>query len=146
VTTLLSPPGLAGSAAARDAVRAAAEVPVWSLTDTQLAAEIGQVLALRAQADALLLARLGEADTRGLARARGATSLTAWLRGSHQLGVTAACRRWYWLHWARLHLAFSDGSWLTCVTSVGGGRGKVDRVVAALRLEGASSPGLPAPH
>lgn len=47
--------------------------------------------------------------------------------------VAAASRRWYWLHWARLHLEFADGSWLACVTSVGGGRGKVDRVVAALR-------------
>jgi len=40
---------------------------LWSLTDTELAAEISDALALRAQTDAALLARLGEADARGLA-------------------------------------------------------------------------------
>jgi len=59
VTTVLNQPALSGMAAARAAVRAAAEVALWSLTDTQVAAEVGQALALRAQADAVLLARLG---------------------------------------------------------------------------------------
>ncbi|MGI8625559.1 MAG: DUF222 domain-containing protein [Geodermatophilaceae bacterium] len=49
-------------------------------------------MALLAQADALLLAHLAEADARGLARARGATSMTAWLRGSHQLAASEASR------------------------------------------------------
>ena len=39
-----------------------------------------------------LLARLGEADARGLARARGSSSMTAWLRGSHRLGAGEASR------------------------------------------------------
>lgn len=44
---------------------------------------------------------------------------------------------------ARLHLDFADGSWLKCVTSVGGGRGKVQRVVAALRPAAVGSPAYP---
>ena len=85
MTTLLNPPAVSGLGQARDAVRAAAAgTQLWSLTDTQLAAEISDALALRAQTDAVLLARLGEADARGLARARGSSSMTAWLRGSHR--------------------------------------------------------------
>ncbi|MGI8628226.1 MAG: DUF222 domain-containing protein [Geodermatophilaceae bacterium] len=92
MTTLLSPPAVSGLAQARKAVRAAAGTQLWSLTDTQLTAEVGQAFALRAQADALLLAHLGEADARGLAMSRGATSLTAWLRGSHRLSACEASR------------------------------------------------------
>ena len=62
MTTLLNPPAVFGLGQARDAVRAAAGTQLWSLTDTQHAAEIGDALALRAQTDAVLLARLGEAD------------------------------------------------------------------------------------
>lgn len=69
-----------------------ADTALWALTDLELAAEVADALALRAQADALLLARIGEADTRGLARSRGATSMTAWLRGSHRLGAGEASR------------------------------------------------------
>lgn len=71
---------------------AAAQVELWSLTDRQLAVEVADAVALRAQADAVLLARLGEADARGLARSRGATSAVAWLRGSHQLSPGEASR------------------------------------------------------
>jgi len=85
MTTLLSPPAPTVLAQARGAVGAAASVSLWSLTDTQLAAEVGQALALRAQADAVLLARLGEAEARGLARSRvrprrspGCAARTAW--------------------------------------------------------------------
>jgi len=92
VTTLLSPPALSGLAHAREAVGSAAEAPLWSLTDRELAAEVTDAVALRAQADAVLLARLGEAEARGLARSRGATSMTAWLRGSHRLGAGEASR------------------------------------------------------
>ena len=65
MTTLLNPPAVSGLGKARDAVRAAAGTQLWALTDTQLAAEISDALALRAQTDAALLARLGEADARG---------------------------------------------------------------------------------
>ena len=40
----------------------------------------------------MLLARLGEADARGLSRSRGATSMVAWLRGSHRVGPGEASR------------------------------------------------------
>lgn len=79
-------------AAARAAVSAAIGAPVWMLTDNELAAEVANALALKAQAEALLLDRLGEADARGLARSRGATSMQAWLRGSHRLGPGEASR------------------------------------------------------
>ncbi|MGI8722265.1 MAG: DUF222 domain-containing protein [Geodermatophilaceae bacterium] len=90
MTTVLNEPGLSGLAHARGVVRAAAATELWSLTDRQLAAEIADAVALRAQADAVLLARLGEADARGLARTRGATSMVAWLRGSHRLSASEA--------------------------------------------------------
>ncbi len=77
MTALLNPPGLSGLADALDAVRAAAGQPLWTLTDRELAVQVADAVALRAQADALLLAHLGEADARGLARTRGATSTVA---------------------------------------------------------------------
>lgn len=92
MTALLNPPALSGLAPARELVGAAAQAPLWQLTDTQLAAEVADALALKAQADAVLLARLGEADARGLARAHGASSMTAWLRGWHRLGPGEASR------------------------------------------------------
>ncbi|MGI8625560.1 MAG: hypothetical protein ACR2J5_03165 [Geodermatophilaceae bacterium] len=42
MTTLLSPPAVFGLAQAREVVQAGGELPLWSLTDTQLAAEVGQ--------------------------------------------------------------------------------------------------------
>jgi len=83
---------VSGLAHARDMLGAAARVELWSLTDRQLAVEVADAVALRAQADAVLLARLGEADARGLARSRGASSMVAWLRGSHRLSCAEASR------------------------------------------------------
>ncbi len=60
--------------------------------------------------------------------------------------IASARRQWYWLHLARLRMDFADHSWLKCVTSVGGGRGKVERVLAALRSDPATNPGLPRPQ
>lgn len=65
MTAVLSPPAVSGLAAARDVVEAAAGEPLWSLSDRELAVQVGQALALRAQADAVLLACLGEAEARG---------------------------------------------------------------------------------
>ncbi len=92
MTTLLSPPGISGLADARQVVGAAAGVALWSLTDNQLAAEVADAVALRAQADAVLLARVGEAEARGLALTRGASSMTGWLRCSHRLAPSEASR------------------------------------------------------
>lgn len=71
--------------AARDAVSAAYEQPLWQCTDNDLAEEISAALALRAQADAVLLARLAEAESRNLSARRGFRSLPAWLRATHRL-------------------------------------------------------------
>ena len=72
--------------AARDAVGAAYERPLWQCTDDELVEEIGAAVALRAQADAVLLARLAEAEARDLCRRRGFRSLPAWLRAAYRLG------------------------------------------------------------
>lgn len=72
--------------AAREAVAAACGQPLWQCTDEELAEEISEALALRAQADAVLLARLGEAESRNLSTRRGFRSLPAWLRAAHRLG------------------------------------------------------------
>ena len=70
MTSLLNPPAVSWLAVARDAVRAAAETGLWVLTDRQLAAELADAVALRAQAEAALLARLGEAEAGPAAHAR----------------------------------------------------------------------------
>lgn len=75
---------------ARDAVAAAYGQPLWQCTDDDLAGEISAALALRAQADAVLLARLAEADSRKLSTRRGFRSLPAWLRATHRLAAGEA--------------------------------------------------------
>lgn len=92
MTAVLTPPALSGLTPARDAAGEAAQQPLWSLTDKELAVEVADALALRAQADAVLLARLGEAEARGLPRSRGASSMVAWLRGTHRVGPGEASR------------------------------------------------------
>lgn len=47
-------------------------------------------LRIRAQADAVLLAAVGEVEARGLASARGASSTRAWLHGAHRLDPAEA--------------------------------------------------------
>ncbi len=71
--------------------RAAAQ-SMWSLTDDEVASRVAAAMSLRAQADALLLAAVGEADARDLARRRGATSIRAWLRDAHRCDPREAGR------------------------------------------------------
>ena len=85
-------PVASGLSDARAAVRAAASRATWALSDEQAVARVGDAVRLRAQPDAVLLAAIGEVDARGLARARGATSTTAWLQGAHQVGPGQAAR------------------------------------------------------
>lgn len=75
------------------------------------------------------------ADPRGFSLAAVSSSAAAWSAyfSAPRPVIARASRNWYWLHWARLRLDFADGSWLVCVTSAFGGRGKVARVVAALQ-------------
>ncbi|MDQ3717281.1 MAG: HNH endonuclease, partial [Actinomycetota bacterium] len=74
------------------ALRAAAAQSLWSLNDDEVAGRVAAAMALRAQADALLLAAVGEADARDLARRRGATSIRAWLRDAHRCDPREAAR------------------------------------------------------
>ena len=46
MTTLLSPRAVSGLAHVREVVGDAAEAQLWSLTDTQLAVEVAEALAL----------------------------------------------------------------------------------------------------
>lgn len=54
-----------GLAAEREIAGTAARDPLWQPTEDQLVAVIGQALALKAQAEAALLARIAEAEARG---------------------------------------------------------------------------------
>ncbi len=83
---------------ARDAVAAAYGQPLWQCTDDDLVEEISAALALRAQADAVLLARLAEADSRKLSTRRGFRSLPAWLRATLSLapGEAIVLPGWRW--------------------------------------------------
>ncbi len=65
---------------------------IWSQTDRDLLDEVREVVALRAQVDALLLDAIAEVDARGLARSRGATSTRAWLRSAHLIAPYEAAK------------------------------------------------------
>jgi len=62
----------------------AAAQSLWSLSDDEVVGRVDAAMRLRAQADALLLAAVGEVDARDLGRRRGATSIRAWLRDAHR--------------------------------------------------------------
>jgi len=62
----------------------------WSLGSDQLPEALRRVLALRAQADGLLLAVLREADGRGVATDTGARGTAGWVRSSARLALTEA--------------------------------------------------------
>ncbi|MBA3369807.1 MAG: DUF222 domain-containing protein, partial [Geodermatophilaceae bacterium] len=63
---------------------------LWAQSDTEIMERVQAVLRVRAQADAVLLAAVGEVDARALARTRGSTSTRAWLHGAHQLDPAEA--------------------------------------------------------
>lgn len=92
MTESLILPRVTGLADARTAVGEAARQATWSLSDDKAVARVADAVRLRAQADSVLLAAIGEIDARGLARARGATSTTAWLQGAHQVGPGEAAK------------------------------------------------------
>lgn len=74
------------------ALQAAASQSLWSLSDDELVGRVDAAMRLRSQADALLLAAVGEVDARDLARRRGATSIRAWLRDAHRCDPREAGR------------------------------------------------------
>ncbi|MGI8625629.1 MAG: DUF222 domain-containing protein [Geodermatophilaceae bacterium] len=72
------------------ALTEAAEERLWARSDDDVVARVEAALRVRAQADAVLLAAVGEVEARGLARARGASSTRAWLTGAHQVDPAEA--------------------------------------------------------
>jgi hypothetical protein len=68
-----------GFGSLRSAIDEIAAGPVWSLSDDQLADDVIAVFAANQRLMARLLALLGEADGRGLAKRHGASSTAAWL-------------------------------------------------------------------
>ncbi|MGI8720746.1 MAG: DUF222 domain-containing protein [Geodermatophilaceae bacterium] len=97
VETLAVGPIAPRSCAARldgigQALGSAAAQSLWSLSDDEVVSRVEAAMRLRAQADALLLAAVGEVDARDLARRRGATSIRAWLRDAHRCDPREAGR------------------------------------------------------
>ncbi len=70
----------------------ACEEQLWAQSDRQMAERVNAALRVRAQADAVLLAAVGEFDARGLAGARGCSSTRAWLRSAHRIAPHEAKR------------------------------------------------------
>lgn len=81
----LPPPDVA-LAAARAAPAALADARLWPLSDAELTAVVAEAGAVVAQAQAVLLRLVGEADARQALLADGAASSSAWLR--HRLRVS----------------------------------------------------------
>jgi hypothetical protein len=69
---------------------AACEERLWAQSDAEVVSRVAAALRFRAQADAVLLAAVGEVEARGLARSRGATSTQAWLHGAHNVDPSEA--------------------------------------------------------
>lgn len=63
----------------------AREERLWAQSDRQITERVETALRVKAQADAVLLAAVGEVEARDLARAQGASSTRAWLTGAHQV-------------------------------------------------------------
>lgn len=78
VAALPRPSVLPALGGARAGVRAAAEVPLELVAEEELATALEQVVALEAQAAAVRLAVLAEAERRGVADAAAATGTDAW--------------------------------------------------------------------
>ena len=68
----------------RSLLRQAVECPVWSLDDARLVEQVVEAGAVVAQAQALLLRLVGEADAGEALLQDGAPSAQAWVR--HRLG------------------------------------------------------------
>lgn len=73
-------------AALNDALNALLDAPLWSLTDPEVTALVEAEQHLPARLCAAVLAGLREFDTRGIAKAQGASSTGAYLRGRLHLG------------------------------------------------------------
>ncbi len=72
MSSLLAPVGPSVLDRAGAVLREACEQRLWAQSDAAVVDRVQAVLRVRAQADAVLLAAVGEVEARGLARARGA--------------------------------------------------------------------------
>ncbi len=77
---------------ARAAVSQALERASWSQLDRDLLDEVREIVALRAQVNALLLDAIAEVDARGLANRRGCSPTRAWLRSAHRIAPHEAAK------------------------------------------------------
>jgi len=78
--------------AARTALSQALDRATWSQPDRDLLDEVRELVALRAQVNALLLDAIAEVDARGLANRRGCSSTRAWLRSAHRIAPHEAAK------------------------------------------------------
>ncbi|MBA3292522.1 MAG: DUF222 domain-containing protein, partial [Geodermatophilaceae bacterium] len=78
--------------AARTALSQALDRATWSQPDRDLLDEVRELVALRAQVNALLLDAIAEVDVRGLANRRGCSSTRAWLRSAHRIAPHEAAK------------------------------------------------------
>lgn len=85
MSSLLATVGTSVLGHAGAALTEACEERLWAQSDGQILDRVASALRVRAQAEAVLLAAVGEVDARGLAASRGASSTRAWLTGAHQL-------------------------------------------------------------
>jgi len=90
MSSLLASSGPSVLDRAGDVLTEACEQRLWAQSDFEVVSRVEAALRVRAQADAVLLAAVGEVEARGLARTRGATSTRAWLNGAHQLDPAEA--------------------------------------------------------
>lgn len=88
-----APDVLAAVGAARGRLSELAGAPgagLWALSSTGLGDALRELLALRAQAEGLLAALAGEADSRGVAAETGVRSSAAWLRAAGRVEAAEA--------------------------------------------------------
>ncbi|MDQ3733754.1 MAG: 13E12 repeat family protein [Actinomycetota bacterium] len=90
MSSLLAPSGLSVLDQAAAALREACEERLWAQSDAQITDRVKAALRIKAQAEAVLLAAVGEFEARGLAKAQGASSTRAWLTGAHQVDPSDA--------------------------------------------------------
>ena len=90
MSSLLAPSGPSLLDYAGAALTQAGEELLWARADDEVIARVAAALRIRKQADAVLLAAIGEVEARDLATTRGASSTRAWLTGAHQVDPAEA--------------------------------------------------------
>jgi len=92
MSSLLASDGPSGLGQVCVDLGAVCEERLWAQSDGQIIDRVAAALRVRAQADAVLLAAVGEFEARGLAGSRGCSSTRAWLRSAHRIAPVEASR------------------------------------------------------